>query len=84
MPEWTEIAARCDRIVAGFQPEQIVLFGAYAYGTPTADSDVELLVLLPYAGCASSMAIASPVSRCAASGAGRARRAARRRTGCRP
>lgn len=29
-----------------FRPERIVLFGSYAYGRPTADSDVDLLVIL--------------------------------------
>jgi predicted nucleotidyltransferase len=39
-----------DRIVQAFNPEQIILFGSYAYGTPTADSDVDLLVILPFEG----------------------------------
>ena len=26
-------------------PEKIILFGSYAYGTPTADSDIDLLVV---------------------------------------
>ena len=38
------------RIVQEFAPEQIILFGSYAYGTPTADSDVDLLVILPFEG----------------------------------
>ena len=29
-----------------FQPEKIILFGSYAHGTATADSDVDLLVLM--------------------------------------
>ena len=33
------------RIVAGYQPDRIILFGSYAYGTPTEDSDVDLLVI---------------------------------------
>ncbi len=28
-----------------FHPRQVVLFGSYAYGQPTADSDVDLLVI---------------------------------------
>ncbi len=28
-----------------FHPLQVVLFGSYAYGKPTADSDVDLLVI---------------------------------------
>ena len=27
-------------------PEKIILFGSYAYGTPTPDSDVDLLVVM--------------------------------------
>ena len=29
-----------------FQPEKIVLFGSYAYGTPHDDSDVDILVIM--------------------------------------
>ena len=28
-----------------FDPEKIILFGSYAYGTPTKDSDIDLLVI---------------------------------------
>jgi len=35
------------RIVRGVHPEKIILFGSYAYGTPTKDSDLDLLVILP-------------------------------------
>src|SRR6266581_2716635 len=30
-----------------FQPDKIILFGSHAYGTPHADSDVDLLVVMP-------------------------------------
>ena len=30
-----------------FQPDKIILFGSYAYGTPHAGSDVDLLVVMP-------------------------------------
>ena len=30
-----------------FQPDKIILFGSYAYGTPNEDSDVDLLVIMP-------------------------------------
>ena len=33
------------RIVAGYDPDQIILFGSYAYGTATEDSDLDLLVV---------------------------------------
>ena len=34
------------RIVARFHPHRIDLFGSYAYGEPTLDSDVDLLVVM--------------------------------------
>jgi predicted nucleotidyltransferase len=30
-----------------FEPEKIILFGSYAYGTPHEDSDVDILVVMP-------------------------------------
>src|SRR2546430_2978812 len=30
-----------------FRPEKIILFGSHAYGTPHADSDVDILVVMP-------------------------------------
>ena len=30
-----------------FQPQKIILFGSYAYGTPHAGSDVDILVIMP-------------------------------------
>jgi predicted nucleotidyltransferase len=35
------------RLVAEFQPEQIILFGSHAWGEPNADSDVDLYVIVP-------------------------------------
>ncbi len=35
-----------ERLVSGLQPEKIILFGSYAYGKPTPDSDVDLLVVM--------------------------------------
>ncbi len=35
-----------ERIVRALHPERIVLFGSYAYGEPTPDSDVDLLVIV--------------------------------------
>ena len=32
-------------LVEQFAPRQVVLFGSYAYGNPTEDSDVDLLVV---------------------------------------
>lgn len=36
-----------DAVAREFQPERIILFGSYAYGKPTPDSDVDLLVVMP-------------------------------------
>ena len=35
------------RLVAEFHPEQIWLFGSYAWGEPTPDSDLDFLVVVP-------------------------------------
>ena len=35
------------RVAERFHPERIILFGSYAYGTPHADSDVDILVVMP-------------------------------------
>ena len=34
------------RIVDGLRPEKIILFGSYGYGSPTENSDVDLLVIM--------------------------------------
>lgn len=38
------------RIVTELKPEKIILFGSYAYGNPTPDSDVDLLVIMDTKG----------------------------------
>jgi predicted nucleotidyltransferase len=61
-PEWTEkvrvqspgfapvtnelLQNVIQRIVAGVQPQKIILFGSYAYGTPSPDSDLDILVIM--------------------------------------
>lgn len=45
MIERAAIQALADEIASKFDVERIILFGSYAYGTPTADSDVDLLVV---------------------------------------
>ena len=35
-------------IAKRFNPRQIILFGSYAYGTPTEDSDLDLLVVMDH------------------------------------
>lgn len=34
------------KIVGALKPEKIILFGSFAYGNPTPDSDVDLLIIL--------------------------------------
>ncbi|NUO82560.1 nucleotidyltransferase domain-containing protein [candidate division KSB1 bacterium] len=41
-----EIGEMVEQIVASFSPERIILFGSYAYGKITTDSDVDLLVIM--------------------------------------
>lgn len=43
-----QIQAFSQQIANKFQPERIILFGSYAYSQPTEDSDVDLLVILPF------------------------------------
>jgi predicted nucleotidyltransferase len=33
-----------------FNPEKIILFGSYAYGTPNENSDIDLLIIMPFEG----------------------------------
>ncbi len=41
-----EFRAIVDRLARELRPEKIILFGSYAYGDPTPDSDVDLLVIM--------------------------------------
>jgi len=34
------------RLVEGLQPDQIILFGSYAYGQPTEGSDLDLMIIV--------------------------------------
>ena len=47
----------CRQIVENFQPQKVILFGSYAYGKPNEDSDIDLLVVMPYEGRNSQKAI---------------------------
>ena len=51
------IEAYAAEVARQFEPEKIILFGSYAYGTPTEDSDVDLLVIMPFRGRAVRKAI---------------------------
>jgi uncharacterized protein len=43
-----------DRLVQAFEPETIFLFGSHAWGTPNADSDLDLLVIVSASELSSS------------------------------
>jgi uncharacterized protein len=45
-PVAQSLATVVDRIAQELDPEKIILFGSYAYGKPTSDSDVDLLVIM--------------------------------------
>ena len=40
----------CHRIAEEFKPEKIILFGSHAYGKPTPESDVDLMVVMTFEG----------------------------------
>lgn len=50
MVDEQSILELCARIVQEFQPDKIILFGSYAEGKAGPDSDVDLLVVLPFEG----------------------------------
>ena len=39
------LPAAIEKLIREVNPEKIILFGSYAYGTPTPDSDVDLLII---------------------------------------
>jgi predicted nucleotidyltransferase len=46
MIERSDINAYVRRLAQEFHPELVILFGSYAHGRPTNDSDVDLLVIM--------------------------------------
>jgi len=50
MVKLEEISRLSDKIVTEFQPDRVILFGSHAYGNAGPDSDVDLLVVLPFEG----------------------------------
>lgn len=40
------IATVVELLVQRFAPRKVILFGSYAYGEPTLDSDIDLLVVM--------------------------------------
>ena len=45
-----QITAYCRVVAREFRPKKIILFGSYAHGKPTKDSDVDLVVIMPFRG----------------------------------
>jgi predicted nucleotidyltransferase len=45
-----QIERVCREIASQFHPDRIVPFGSYAYGNPRAESDIDLLVVMPFEG----------------------------------
>ncbi|MFQ5628797.1 MAG: nucleotidyltransferase domain-containing protein [bacterium] len=41
----TKIRRLVDKIVSELSPEKVILFGSYAYGKASEDSDIDLLVI---------------------------------------
>lgn len=39
------ICKMVEKIVKEYEPKKVILFGSYAYGEPTEDSDVDLLII---------------------------------------
>jgi uncharacterized protein len=54
----TEIKKLCEEIAREFRPQKIILFGSHAYGNPDWDSDVDLLVIMPFKGTPHRQAVA--------------------------
>jgi predicted nucleotidyltransferase len=63
-----EIRTLCEQIARDFQPDRIIMFGSHAYGEPSPDSDVDLLVVMPFEGSSRQQAvnIRNRIAACAA------------------
>src|SRR6266516_7336064 len=64
-PLWTgtkrvqakQIQAYCRVLAREFQPDKIILFGSYATGSATPQSDVDLIIVLPFSGNSTNQVI---------------------------
>ncbi|PYV16205.1 MAG: hypothetical protein DMG21_12470 [Acidobacteria bacterium] len=50
MVNMEDISRLSEKIAREFRPERVILFGSHAQGNPRPDSDVDLLVILPFEG----------------------------------
>lgn len=48
MIDRSEVRGFVKRLVREFDPERVLLFGSYARGQPTEDSDVDVLVIMEH------------------------------------
>jgi len=53
-----QIRRFAEEVGRAFHPERIVLFGSHARGETTSDSDVDVLVVMPYRGKSWQAAVA--------------------------
>lgn len=53
----TEVAEWAQAIAKEFDPHRIILFGSHADGSANSDSDVDLMVIMPFKGKSSKMAL---------------------------
>jgi predicted nucleotidyltransferase len=44
------ISSFARHVARQFKPQKIIMFGSYADGKPTEDSDVDILVIMPFKG----------------------------------
>lgn len=54
---YREIKQLSEQIAQEFQPRKIILFGSHAHGKPSWDSDVDLLVVMPFKGRSNRQAV---------------------------
>ena len=45
------------RVVQKYKPLKVILFGSHATGKPSADSDVDILIILPFKGKSAAMSV---------------------------
>lgn len=57
MVKASDIMKFVNAVAREFKPERVVLFGSYARGEATADSDVDLLVIMRHGGDAVEQAL---------------------------